>query len=78
MADADEVEMKNANTLHNIANILTETGNFKKAIKYYAKALDITKMILGDNHILVGDTFNNIGLAYDKMNEYNHAVNSQE
>ncbi|MDD4735726.1 MAG: tetratricopeptide repeat protein [Kiritimatiellae bacterium] len=53
---------------YNLAKILRMSGNTKDAMRYYNKALDIYKLNLGDEHLQVAMTYNEIGLL--KMREY--------
>lgn len=44
-------------------------GDYKKAIEYYEKSLEITKKAFGDDHNEVSNVYLNLSSLYDKMGE---------
>ncbi len=53
-------------------------GEYKKAITFYEKALEIDKKTLSPKHPNLAASYNNIGLVYDSMGEYSKALSSHE
>ena len=56
---------------YTLAKILRLSGRSEKAIEFYGRALDIYKAALGDEHLQVAMTYNDIGLC--KMTEHKYA-----
>ena len=65
-------------TLANLTIILVwcmkDTGEYSKAIFHYEKALQIREITLPPNHPDVAESYNNIGLVYERMGEYSKAI----
>jgi tetratricopeptide (TPR) repeat protein len=53
-------------------------GEYKEAITYYEKGLEIKKKTLPANHLSLAVSYNNIGLVYKNMGEYSKALSSHE
>ena len=53
-------------------------GNAFQAIEYYEKALEMKKAFLGDSHLSVADTLNNLGLAWSSLGENKKAIEYYE
>ncbi|CAF1174747.1 unnamed protein product [Adineta steineri] len=49
-------------------------GNYKQAIEYYEKAVEIRKRTLPENHPDLATSYNNIGGAYYNMGDYLRAL----
>ncbi|CAF1161747.1 unnamed protein product [Adineta steineri] len=49
-------------------------GDYKKAIWYYEKALEMRQKTLPSNHPDLATSYNNIGSVYDNMGEYSKAL----
>ena len=74
----NEAKGKNANlatSYNNIGSVYDGQGEYKKALEYYLKSLDIYKSVYGeDNHPSVATSYNNIGLVYKNQGEYKNAL----
>jgi tetratricopeptide (TPR) repeat protein len=55
-----------------------DQGEFKAAITFYEKSLEIYKKTLSPNDPNLASSYNNIGLVYDSMGEFSQAVLSHE
>ena len=55
--------------LNNIGLVYSDLGDYSKALDFYQKALEIRIKILGMNHPLVADSYNNIGVVFFKLND---------
>ena len=53
-------------------------GEYKEALTYYKKSLEIKEKTFSTNHPDLALTYNNIGLVYDSMGEYLKALASYE
>jgi tetratricopeptide (TPR) repeat protein len=53
-------------------------GDYKKAIEYSRKSLEIRQKTLPPNHPLLATSYNNIGLVYQNMGEYSKALSFYE
>jgi tetratricopeptide (TPR) repeat protein len=53
-------------------------GEYKEAITFYEKALEILKKTLPLNHPNLASSYNNIGVVYKNMGEYSKALSSNE
>jgi tetratricopeptide (TPR) repeat protein len=51
---------------------------YKQAITFYEKALEIYKKTLSPTSLRLDDCYNNIGLVYDEMGEYSKALSYYE
>lgn len=49
-------------------------GNYDEARQYYEQALHIRQILFGDNHHDVATSFNNVGVAYDKLEKCAQAL----
>ena len=48
--------------------------DFKKALDEFTMCLDIRKKHLGERHLLVAQSYNNIGLVYQRRAEYQKSI----
>ncbi|CAF5132424.1 unnamed protein product, partial [Rotaria magnacalcarata] len=53
-------------------------GEYSKALEFYEKHLEITKIFLPPNHPDLATSYNNIGGVYDSMGEYSKALEFYE
>jgi tetratricopeptide (TPR) repeat protein len=53
-------------------------GNYDKAIEYYEKSLAIGLKVHGDQHLSIGQTYNNLGVAWRNKGEYDKAIEFYE
>jgi tetratricopeptide (TPR) repeat protein len=53
-------------------------GEYKEAITFYLKSLEIYKKTLPSNHPDLAASYNNIGVLYYSMDEYSKALSSYE
>jgi len=59
----------------NIGSVYTRQGEYKKALEYYSKALDISRFVLGENHPSIATSYNNIGVvSYSKTIEVQNRI----
>jgi tetratricopeptide (TPR) repeat protein len=49
-------------------------GNYKKAIEYFRKSLEIRQKTLPPNHPDLATSYNNIGSVYEKLGEYSKTL----
>jgi tetratricopeptide (TPR) repeat protein len=59
---------------NNLGYIKNNQGDYKKAIWYYEKGLDIEQKILTPNHPSLATSYGNIGLVYRNMEDYSKAL----
>ena len=52
-----------------------QQGNYREALNYFKKALEITENILGVNHPDTAIGYNSIGLVYNSLGNYGEALN---
>ncbi len=73
---ADKIEndeMKSAYSLDRKASFYRDQGDYLKAKDSFERSLDIKKNILGDNHLEVAITMNNLGWIYYQIDRYSDA-----
>ena len=63
---------------HQLGCIKDQQGDYKGALSFYERALEIRKKSLPANHPSLGTTYNNIGEVYDNMGEYSKALSFYE
>ena len=51
-------------------------GEYEKALASYERSLEIKKIALPPNHPDLATSYNNIGLVYHSMGEYEKALSS--
>jgi tetratricopeptide (TPR) repeat protein len=71
-------EGEKATYYNNLGCIKDHQGDYKKAIEYYEKALEIEEKTLPPNHSSLATSYNNIGILYDNMVEYSKAFSFYE
>jgi tetratricopeptide (TPR) repeat protein len=62
------------NFLYNYGNFYKKFQQYEKAIDFYQMCLNIQLKTLGEEHIDLADTYNNIGIVYDDKGEYEKAI----
>ncbi|CAF1334267.1 unnamed protein product [Adineta steineri] len=63
---------------HQLGYVKNNQGDYKKAIWYYEKALEIRQKTLPSNHPDLTTSYNNIGSVYKNMGEYSKALSFYE
>ncbi|CAF1512463.1 unnamed protein product [Adineta ricciae] len=63
---------------HQLGYLKDDQGDYKMAIEYYEKALEIREKTLPSNHPDFATSYNNIGLVYKNMGEYSKALSFYE
>lgn len=61
--------------LNNIGLVCNSQGEYNKALKFFQKALEISKKVLRENHPNIATNYNNIGTVYDIQGDYKEALN---
>ena len=67
-----------AASLHNKGNEEILNGNYKKAIEYTQKAVNLRKEILGDNNIEYIKSLSNLALCYAGLDDFNRAIDIEK
>jgi tetratricopeptide (TPR) repeat protein len=78
LLDQTTDERAKASIYHQIAWAKDEQGEYKEAITFYEKSLEIKQRTLPPNHLNFASTYNNIGSVYYSMGEYPKALSSYE
>lgn len=81
--DLDTLEDKDAksllsNVFNNVGNLFSDAGEFKKASKFYKRALDLKMLVHGDYAEEIFGTMCNVGTAMSKQNMNDSAVDYYE
>ena len=63
-----------ANHNHHLGWVKDAQGDYKEALLYYEKALDMMQKTIPANHGRLATTYGNIGTVYSKMGEYDRAL----
>ncbi|CAF1310619.1 unnamed protein product [Adineta ricciae] len=63
---------------HQLGYLKNAQGDYKMAIEYYEKALEIWEKTLPSNHPDLATSYNNIGTVYMNMGEYSKALSFYE
>ena len=67
-----------ASYYHQLGIIKSNQGNYKQAIEYYTKALELAKKTLPANHPDLATSYNNMAGVYEDMGEYSKALSFYE
>ncbi|CAF1068388.1 unnamed protein product [Adineta ricciae] len=59
---------------HNLGYLKNQQGDYKTAVEYYERVLEIRQKTLPSNHHLLATSYNNIGGVYDNMGDYSKAL----
>ncbi len=54
--------------------IYKSKGDYKLSLEYYQKCLKIYINVVGENHVDVAKSYNNIGLVYNSKGDYTLAL----
>ena len=65
-----ESDLDTAQLCNLLGNIYLSKENYKEAQQYYEESLQIRQKILGENHLLVADSYNNIGAMHNYQEKY--------
>ena len=52
-----------------------DKGEHEKALDYFERCLEMRKKVCGEEHPDIGDSLNNIGIAYSRLGEHTKAIN---
>jgi tetratricopeptide (TPR) repeat protein len=63
---------------HEIGRAKDNQGQYKDAIKFYEKSLQIKEKTLSSNHLGLAHTYSNIGVAYYNLGDYSKAISYYE
>jgi len=72
--ERNEKDKNLAASYNNIGSIYSQQGEYKKALEYNFKALEIFKSIYGDNHPVTATSYSNLGDVSHKQGEYKKAL----
>ena len=79
LAEFKELKEKNiAASYGSLATLYFSMGDFKKALEFQEKALNIQEEILSDKHPSLATSYNNISMIYQAMGELKKALEFQE
>ena len=71
-------ESEKASVYIQLGAVKQRQGDYKEAIAFYEKSLQIYQKIHPSNHLSLASVYNNIGLAYRSMGDYSKALFSYE
>ena len=63
---------------HQLGFIKHDQGDYREALSFYERALEICEKNLPNNHPSLATSYNNIGSVYSNMGEYSKAISSLE
>ncbi|CAF5085816.1 unnamed protein product, partial [Rotaria sp. Silwood1] len=63
-----------ADIYHQLGRLKSRKGQYKQAVSFYEKTLEIERKTLPEDHSSLADTYNNIGGVYDNMGNYSKAL----
>ncbi|CAF3855989.1 unnamed protein product [Rotaria sp. Silwood1] len=67
-----------AHIYHMLGMLKSQQGQYKEAVSFYEKKLEIKRKTLPEDHSSLANTYNNIGLAYGNMGNYSKALEFYE
>ncbi|CAF3189302.1 unnamed protein product [Rotaria sp. Silwood2] len=67
-----------ARIYHQLGWVKDDQGQYREAISFYEKYLEIKQKTICEDHPLLAATYNNIGLAYNNMGDYSKALEFYE
>jgi tetratricopeptide (TPR) repeat protein len=78
-----QLEQKNddrekANIYNQLGRIRNHEGEYREALRFYEKSIEIKQKILPPNHPDLAITYSNISSVYEKMSEYSKALSCHE
>ncbi|CAF4185574.1 unnamed protein product, partial [Rotaria sp. Silwood2] len=62
------------NIYHHLGFLKCDQGQYKEAIRFYEKSLEINRKTLPEAHPSLALSYNNIGMVYDRMGDYTKAL----
>jgi tetratricopeptide (TPR) repeat protein len=71
-------DREKANIYHQLGLAKDDQGEYKEAITFYEKALEIKQKTLPPNHPHLAGSYNNIGVVYYNMGDYPKALSYYE
>ena len=71
-------ECEKAYLFYELERVKDNQGKYEEAITFYENLLEINKKIISPNHFDLASSYNNIGLVYEKMDEYSKALSFYE
>ena len=75
---AVQLQENNATYLNEAGLMAYTLGDYKKAVEYHNKAVEINEKTLGKEHPSTATSYNNLGLAYYSKGEYERAIEYYE
>jgi tetratricopeptide (TPR) repeat protein len=78
MLDQTSEQCAKANIYHMIGIVKTNQGEFREAIEFYQKSLEIKQKTFHPNDPNLATSYNGIGLVYGKMGDYSKALSYHE
>lgn len=72
--EIDEKGEQTAGAYNNIGVVYYNLSEYDDALKYYGKALEIRKKVLGAKHPDTANSYNNIGIVYYDLGKYKDAL----
>jgi tetratricopeptide (TPR) repeat protein len=72
--DQNICDREKADIYHELGGIKDHRAEYKEAIVFYEKALDIYRQILPPNHLSLAVSYNNIGMVYRKLRDYSKSL----
>ena len=69
-----ELLVEYGSLLNNMSLVLSEQGDYVKALKYCKKAMKIREQVLGPSHPDTAMTYNNLASMYSDVGEYDKAL----
>lgn len=69
-----ECHTETAIDLNNMGGVYCSLGDYKTALSYYLRALEIQKVTLGEKHSSTATTLINIGGVYSSLKEHVKAI----
>jgi len=64
-----------ANGYFNIGNCYRKKSDFNEALLYHQKALDMRRVLFGENHPDIADSYYEIGKIWEELKKYKRALN---
>ena len=74
IAELGKEHLDTASAYHNVGIFYNSITDYKKALEFYGRALEIREKVLGEEHPDTARTYNNIAVAYANQGEYDKAL----
>jgi tetratricopeptide (TPR) repeat protein len=75
---ADNIDVKSAELLYNLASSLDDFDEHAKALEFYKRALGIYQATVGERHLNTANTYNNMAIVYEAQDEHDKALDHYE